>query len=423
MNRQAVMVAHVRMAVADVRRHTLRSLLTILGVVFGVGSVVAMLAVGEGASRQQREQIRRLGSQNILIRSVKPIEDSGSTSRKTWMSIYGLLYDDEIRIRETIPGVRRIVPARFLRKNSQLGEQRLELRVVETTPEWFELVSRPLVAGRVLNVQDMRGTVSVCVLTEFGARRLLSTRHAIGQDIRIGANAFRVIGIVKNQAAGEGAIKAPDENVDAYIPIAAGRNLFGKISMRRSSGSMEVELVELHQIIVEVDLLEHVPAVANAIQAMLASFHKREDYRMQVPLALLREAAATQRTFDIVLGSIAGISLLVGGIGIMNIMLASVTERTREIGIRRAIGAKRRQIVVQFLVETVVLSGTGGLLGIGLGLLIPLWITHFSGMPTIVRGYSLLMSFGISVLIGVIFGLYPAVRASRMDPIEALRHE
>ncbi len=422
MNRQAMMVAHVRMALADVRRHTLRSLLTILGVVFGVGSVVAMLAVGEGASRQQREQIRRMGSQNILIHSVKPMQDKGSTSRATWMSIYGLLYDDEVRIRETIPGVRRIVPARFLQANGQLGEQRLELRLVETTPEWFELVKRQLIAGRVFNSQDLRGTLAVCVLTEFGARRLLATRHAIGQDIRIGANSFRVIGIVQNQV-GEGAVKAPDESVDAYIPITSGRNLFGEVTVRRSSGSQEIELVELHQIIVEVDRQERVPAVANAIRAMLSCFHKREDYRLQVPLALLREAEATQRTFDVVLGSIAGISLLVGGIGIMNIMLASVTERTREIGIRRAIGAKRRQIVVQFLVETVVLSGTGGVLGIGLGLLIPLWITHLSGMPTIVRGYSLLMSFGISVLIGVIFGLYPAVRAARLDPIEALRHE
>ncbi len=156
---------------------------------------------------------------------------------------------------------------------------------------------------------------------------------------------------------------------------------------------------------------------------MLRTFHRQEDYKISVPLALLRQAENTKRTFNIVLGSIAGISLLVGGIGIMNIMLASVTERTREIGIRRAIGAKKKQIIVQFLIETIVLSTTGGLIGMGLGLLIPFLITLFAGMPTVVNAFSLILSLGISMAVGIVFGIYPAVRASNLDPIEALRHE
>jgi len=227
---------------------------------------------------------------------------------------------------------------------------------------------------------------------------------------------------VRGEAAG-GAVEAPDQEFDAYVPIEVAQRLFGEVSVRHAQGSREMELVELHRILVEVDSVEHVEMAAAAIEAMLRRFHRKPDYRVSVPLALLRQAEATKRTFNVVLGSIAGISLLVGGIGIMNIMLASVTERTREIGIRRAIGARRRQIIFQFLIETVALSGGGGVLGIGVGLLIPKLISRFSGMPTIVPLYSLALSFGISVAIGIVFGLYPAFRAAQLDPITALRHE
>jgi putative ABC transport system permease protein len=190
-----------------------------------------------------------------------------------------------------------------------------------------------------------------------------------------------------------------------------------------TAGSRIREKVELHQLIVEVDATEHVEQVAAGLDRLLSLFHPKGDFRTSVPLALLRQAEATKRTFNIVLGSIAGISLLVGGIGIMNIMLASVTERTREIGIRRAIGAKRRQIIGQFLIETVVLSMLGGVIGIGLGLFIPWLITRFAQMPTVITAYSLLLSVGISMTVGIVFGLYPAVRAANLDPIVALRHE
>jgi putative ABC transport system permease protein len=184
-----------------------------------------------------------------------------------------------------------------------------------------------------------------------------------------------------------------------------------------------MKLVELHMILVQVRSIDQVEPTANAIRSMLKKFHKKEDYRISVPLALLQQAEATKRTFNIVLGSIAGISLLVGGIGIMNIMLASVTERTREIGIRRAIGAKRRQIIVQFLIETIVLSTVGGLIGIAVGMIIPWVITRLAGMPTIVPAYSIVLSLCISVGVGIIFGLYPAIRAAKLEPIVALRHE
>ncbi|NLX14945.1 MAG: FtsX-like permease family protein [Phycisphaerales bacterium] len=394
-----------------------------LGVVFGVGSVVAMLAVGEGASAEALEQIRRLGSNNIIITTIRPVEEGVGASSPSFMSIYGLLYEDETRIRKSFSSVEHTVPVKLIRKESRLGDKRLELRVVGTVPDWFQLVRRPIVAGRVIREEDIEGRAGVVVLTEFGARRLLATEHTIGQLLRIGGEYFEVIGIVQSEEASAGGVQTPDEEVDAYAPLNVVRERFGDIYSRRTAGSRIRELVELHQLIVQVRSVEEVEAVAAGIDHMLERSRRRKDYQMSVPLALLRQAEATKRTFNIVLGSIAGISLLVGGIGIMNIMLASVTERTREIGIRRAIGAKRMQIVGQFLVETIVLSMIGGLIGVAVGILIPALITYFAGMHTIVSPQSIFLSVGISMAVGIVFGIYPAIRASNLDPIVALRHE
>jgi putative ABC transport system permease protein len=413
---------NLRLGVKDILLHKARSLLTTLGVVFGVGSVIAMLAVGEGASRDALAEIRKVGSRNIIIVAQKDVDEEGASRKRTRMSIYGLKYEDEARIREMGSTIVRTVPVRLMRREAMVGERRLELRVVGTVPDWFDLVPRRVVAGRVLQTTDAEQNARVCILTESGARRLLAGEHTLGEKILIGRQYFEVVGIVESGVGGR-SIAVPDEEVDAYIPMSTQMQLFGEINARQTSGSLDIEKVELHQILVEVDADESVEPMARAIEAMLKAFHARKDYRMNVPLALLMQAEKTKRTFNVVLGSIAGISLLVGGIGIMNIMLASVTERTREIGVRRAIGARRSQIVVQFLIETMVLAGSGGVIGIGVGILIPALITRFSGMPTVVPAYSLVLSFGISVAIGLVFGIYPAVRAARLDPIVALRHE
>ena len=386
----------VKLGATDVWRHKTRSFLTMLGMVFGVGSVIAMLAVGEGASQQALESIKRLGSQNILVSSVKPVSDAANAatvSKQATLAVYGLLYEDEARIRETVPGVADTVPARMVR----------------------------LLAGRVLTAHDNRARANVCVLTEFGVRKLLSAEKMVGQRIRIGSGVFEVVGIVKNEEGGN--VRAPDSDADVYIPMATGSRLFGIASLRFVSGSRQGEKVELSQIIVRMKSTQVVEAGAKAVEAVLKRFHKKPDYKIDVPLSLLREAEKTKRTYNVVLGAIAGISLLVGGIGIMNIMLASVTERTKEIGIRRAIGARKSRIVLQFLINTCVLSLGGGLAGLLVGVTIPVIITFFTGMPTVIRAYSMFLAFGISAGIGIVFGLYPALRAASLDPIDALRHE
>jgi len=421
--RQTKILRNILLGVENLLLHKMRSFLTMLGVVFGVGSVVAMLSVGEGASKEALEQIRKLGSNNIIISAIKSAEEEATSTQHSHMSIYGLSYEDHHRISESFRDIQQTAPVKLMRKDSRLRERALELRVVGTTPEWFKLVPREIVAGRILLPSDQEKQAPVAVLTEFGARKILATESTIGQTIRIGGDQFEVVGIVKSESGQAGNIQIPDQEVDVYISIEVARLYFGDISTKRTSGGDEREMVELHQVIVQVDEAKKVEAVAAGIERMLEQFHKKKDYVVSVPLALLKQTEAMKRRFNIVLGSIAGISLLVGGIGIMNIMLASVTERTREIGIRRAIGAKRRQIIYQFLIETVVLSTIGGIIGLGVGALIPLLITYFSGMITMMTLKGILVPLLISMTIGILFGLYPAVHAAKVDPIVALRHE
>ena len=421
--KQSRFVRNIWLGIENLLLHKLRSFLTMLGVVFGVGSVVAMLSVGEGASKEALEQIRKLGSNNIIITSNKSADDEASSTSHSHMSIYGLTYEDQLRVGETFNTIKETAPVKLIRKEARLGERSMELRIVGTTPQWFDLVQRPLIAGRVLNEADNEERSPVAVLTEFGARKLLATKSTIGQSLRIGSDYFEVIGIIQSESGEAGNIQVPDQQVDVYISLRLARKYFGDVFYKRTSGTRTLEKVELHQIIVQVDSIDNVESTAAGLEKMLSKFHKKKDYMISVPLALLRQAEATKRTFNIVLGSIAGISLLVGGIGIMNIMLASVTERTREIGIRRAIGAQRKQIITQFLIETVVLSTVGGLVGVGIGVLIPVMITAFSGMPTVITLTSILLPLIISACIGILFGLYPAARAAKVDPIIALRHE
>jgi putative ABC transport system permease protein len=408
--------------------HRLRSLLTVLGIVFGVCSVIAMLAVGEGASYEAQEQIRRLGSRNIILRAVPPLEQDRASQGRSRILEYGLTYEDMENIRLSIPGVQVILPSRILRMEAWVGRHYIDATIAGTVQTYPHLKQLPIIEGRYFSDEEMASYANVCVLSADVVPKLFPLDKPVGMSVRLGTDYYRVVGVMEPEAlppagAGGSGAAADQPLPDIYIPLTAAKHRFGEILVKRTSGSFEASRVELHEAVVQVANQDDVEDTAKIIQQILARDRKKTDYKVIVPLELLRQAERTKQIFNIVLGAIAGISLLVGGIGIMNIMLASVTERTREIGIRRALGARKRDIILQFLIETVILSGSGGVLGVALGVLIPLVISTFAEMRTIVTPGAPVLAFTISALVGVIFGIYPAVRAANMDPVQALRHE
>ncbi len=411
-----------KLGVKSLIEHKLRSLLTALGIIFGVASVIAMLAIGEGASYEARRQIQRMGSRNVIVKSRKPPSSSSAGAKTKRLSEYGLTFDDALRIHQIFPQVRILVPARIIPAKARRETVRIPVRVIGTVPWYGENATIHRVAGRFIVDTDVRYASNACVLSESAARKLFPLTWPIGRSIYLDQNAYVVVGIVR-ELTGAGKQRQHKTVDSIYISIASAKKRFGEIIIKRETGNFSAEKVELHELIVTAPSETAVIPLANAIRTLLKRFHKRPDFEITVPLELLKQAEATKRIFNIVLGSIAGISLLVGGIGIMNIMLANVTERTREIGIRRALGATRADITLQFLAEALILSLTGGIIGIALGLAIPGIVSHFAGLRTIVTPHSLVLAFSISVVTGIIFGIYPATRAAALSPIEALRHE
>jgi len=420
----------IRLGFKSLLLHKLRSVLTMLGIIFGVCSVIAMLAIGEGASYEAQEAIKKLGSRNIILRSIKPPEDTKETSssRRGIGVEYGLTYQDGARLQSTIPGIANVLPMRIIRETVQFDQNRIPCQVIGTLPTYTDIVGVDIIRGRFLSYMDDFEQENVCVLTTGLAERLFPYQDPLEHSIKIDAFYYRVVGLIREKNMPEqrtqaGRMEGEPLDNNVYIPMFTSRSRFGEVLVRRTAGSFEVEKVELHQITVRMKDTEAVEVAAPQIKTMLGRFHKKNDYEIIVPLQLLRQAEQTKRLFNIVLGSIAAISLLVGGIGIMNIMLATVTERTREIGVRRAMGAKKRDIILQFLVEAVVLSIGGGLIGVAVGVIAPIMVSLLAGMKTIITLWSVLLAFGISGAVGIIFGLYPARAAADLDPIEALRHE
>ena len=413
--------------------HKLRSGLTVLGIVFGVAAVISMLAIAEGTSRAAQEQIRALGATNIIIRSVKPSDDAQASggNRPSQILNYGLKYADFDRIVETIPTIRKVLPVREIRKQVRRGSFAFDGRVVGTTEDYADFNLLRVAKGRFLTATDNERYENFAVLAHDTAGKLFPYEDPVNQTIKLGADYYTVVGVTaerESEQAGQSkiasALASQDFNKDVYIPLNTCRLRFGERIIDQRSGSRQAEETQLTQITIQVGSMDEVLPTVPLIEAAYEPYHPKKDVEKTVPYDLLLQAQKQARQFAIILGTIAAISLLVGGIGIMNIMLATVTERTREIGIRRALGAKRRDITQQFLIETVVLSGVGGLLGVAVGFAIPRIIIFFiSDQKAIVTWSSVSLAFGISVAIGILFGIYPARRAALMDPIEALRHE
>ncbi len=406
---------HLRLGLRSVRAHKLRSGLTVLGVVFGVAAVVSMLSIAGGAQRVALEQIRLLGTNAVRVSHVELVDEARELAEQKGSR--GLRAVDGEMLRETLPGLVGVAPIRFVEAAVLRRGRESNARVVATNADYSRITGIQAAAGRFVGELDVRQAKRIAVLGSSVKTELFGLQDPIGHDVRIGGVWFSVVGWTAPRSVRQdraGLIQVRDVNRDVYVPVTTAAQRFPE-------GEREGGITELAIRVADEDLVA--PAAQIVERLLLRSHRGAEDFEVRLPAELLARARSTQRVFNVVMGSIAAISLLVGGIGIMNVMLTTVTERTREIGIRRAVGATRDTILRQFLTETVVISGLGGLLGIGLGLAMARAIQWYAGWETAVSPRVLLLAFGISALVGVVFGLMPARRAARMDPIAALRYE
>ncbi|MDG2103671.1 MAG: ABC transporter permease [Pirellulaceae bacterium] len=421
----------------------MRSLLTILGIFIGIASVVWLLAIGEGISDRVQRQIEELGTNNIILKSVKPV--ANGKLDQNWIAIYGITRKDYKVLSDSLTSITAALRIRDARRELYYGMHDLSVHLVGCTPGYDEVMKLEIDEGRFLEQVDVISKDNVCVLSHELANKLFPIHSGIGRIVRVRDTPYRVVGVMESRgvmAAVGGSLESQDFTDDIYIPITAFWQRIGDWTMERSAGARINEQVEISQITFRVSEMGEVLPTSKAIQSIMEKRHPDGDFAVVTPLELLEQARNTRLMFMAFMGLIAAISLVVGGIGIMNIMLATVTERTREIGIRRALGANRRDITRQFLVETVVLSVVGGLTGIAGGLLCPFIVSKtrdvtvvwFPGLieqlPETVRDItpiivplSIPLAFGIAVLVGIIFGIYPAIRAAKLDPIQALRNE
>ena len=551
--------------------YPLRSMLTVLGIIFGVCSVIAMLAIGEGQKQKAEEEIKKLGAINVIITSVKPTEQEVQGQRSGFVAEYGVKYEDAIRIANTVPGVVRVLPEKIRREDVSFDQfVKKDRAIYGTSPFFLEFSQAEVVVGRFLSEQDDVTKNNVCVISTTLASELFAYQNPLTNEIKCGTSYYRVVGLIRTPAdlwqdrkeqqqreideeklraaqerlaaelveqdklikarreklktgnakekmiaeamdgehqittqdlagfeanppivfqerlteqdtpeskwfadqSGKEFFVTPDSWVyesdgthatrvgnlthgrvmrmametamvekasdlgkahefygDVYIPFSTARAFYGDREVKRQSGGITAKEVQIDRLRVQFDSMDHVIQGAKMLERTMRYGHKdKDDYIIRVPLDELETAKRINLIFTIVLATIASISLIVGGIGIMNIMLATVTERTNEIGVRRALGAKKLHIIRQFLVETSVLSVAGGVLGIAVGLAAPLvaeWILseYYSyDLAIIFTSWSVALAFGISVCVGIIFGIYPAIRAANLDPIEALRH-
>ncbi|HZU37344.1 MAG TPA: ABC transporter permease [Gemmataceae bacterium] len=411
--------------------HKLRAFLSVLGIIIGTGAVIVLMGVGEGTMRDALEDIMRQGATNVIIRSVKPPENT-SGARRTRVARYGLTNDDYDRLR-IISTVVDNVPMRIFSEEIRHLDKKPRGRVVATTPSYFVVNKCLLSRGRFLTDQDNRTMENVCVLGNGIADKVFPFTDPLGETVVLNKSEFKVVGVLQDRiptgAVGGSTQTAEDFNDDVYIPLNTCQVRYGEKKVTRSVGSWSIEQVELSQVTLTIDNMDDVRGAGQVVRDLLARYHDEQDYAVTIPLDRLEAAERERDRLTFQLAVVASISLFVGGIGIMNIMLATVTERTREIGIRRALGAKRRDITLQFLIEAVVQTSVGGIIGVGAGLFILIvapWIYHLLSnqhWPAQVNGDSILYSLVVAVGVGMGFGLYPAWRAALLDPIEALRHE
>ena len=390
-----------------------RAFLTALGVMFGVAAVIAMLSISEGAKREMLEQVSLMGANTVFVENSWADWSAGLTD--------GLLMGDGPSLASASGAGRWAAIRRFPNTVIQMGTMKYSVEVVATTPEFAGIVNLGLDGGRYLDRHDYGTRAKVCVLGASLKKALAAFEDPIGREVKIGDAWFTVIGVSEYKKVGRSRVtglRIPKYNVEVFVPLSVA-SYFDPPSSR---GMRPQE--SLDEIVLAIPAAGRVEAAARVIERALERLHSGEsDYKIVVPQALLAQSRRTQRTFNIVMATIAGISLLVGGIGIMNIMLASVLERRHEIGIRRAAGATSGEVMLQFLTEAVSICLVGCVLGIGLGVGLSFAVGHFAGWRTGINVWHVIISVGVASIVGIVSGYYPARRAAHLDPVEALRYE
>jgi len=445
----------IEIAFESILSNKLKSILTALGIIFGVAAVIAMLAIGKGAKMEIMEQMKMVGVNNIIINPVIPDKsssgDEGEKQQKKFSRGLNLL--DVESIKETLPSVQRISPEISFNSTAVLNGVKYTAKLIGVSNDYFHLYNLPLVSGAFFNSYQEEKGIQVCIIGANIRAKFFSKVDPIGQYLKFNGKWLKVIGVLQKTNVSLTGFEEKGVNVyndNIYIPIqtmllryqnrglintklvsqATSINIFGGdmhrvvLSSSDASSDAETNYNQLDRIVVQVAETEHLAPTTEILSRMLTRRHSGvKDFEITVPELLLKQQQRTKDIFNIVLGAIASISLIVGGIGIMNIMFASVMERIKEIGTRMAIGAKKMDIVVQFLAEAILISVSGGFIGIFFGVIMAKLIEQIAGIMTIVSFFSVFIAFGVSAAVGVVFGYSPAKRASERDPIESLRYE
>ncbi|MBI4863296.1 MAG: ABC transporter permease [Candidatus Riflebacteria bacterium] len=422
---------------AGLTTHMTRSLLTMLGIIVGVAAVIAMMAIGSGAKEETRRQIEAYGATTLFVRSVKLPQEKLQKAKRA-LSV-GLAVSDGEYLQEIFPFVVGVAPEAMFDEKIRYRGREPKGQLVGVDPRYFSLTGQQTTRGRLLLQQDVDEFRRVCVLGPQLARELFVQEDALGKSVRVGSLRLTVVGVTRRsmdqhdegaprpgqQGQGNGALAIKSREVarDLYIPISLMLTAFPRFK-ENSDSDADPTYHRIKELIVKVDRPQSVAVAKQAITKVLLRRHgQADDFEVVAPLEILEQSKKAQEIFNLVMALIAGLSLVVGGIGIMNIMLATVTERTREIGVRRAMGATQMDILIQFLMEATVISVTGGLLGIVMGVGIARIVGIVLGWRTITTVFSIALAFGVSVVVGILFGLFPARVAAQMDPIAALRYE
>lgn len=447
-------LSNLYIAISAVIANKVRSLLTALGIIFGVAAVISMLAIGNGAQREILEQIKLVGVNNIVIKPIvqqqeeKIEEVVGKKDKKKYSP--GLTVRDLRSIEITVPGISKISPEIILDTYVIRDGLRRSAKLVGVEPTYFDIFNFEMLQGALFNEEHMRLGAPVCIIGYSIKAKFFPTEEAIGKSIKVGPHWLKIVGILNERVVSGNSISKlgiRDFNMDIYVPLQSfliryrNRDKLTaeqiRIESQKSQGNWfsnttpdaaaEAERKNYHQLdklVVQVGSTEKLATTAEVISRLLERKHYGMiDYEIEIPELLLKQQQRTNDIFNYVLGAIAGISLLVGGIGIMNIMLASVLERIKEIGLRLSIGAKKSDVVQQFLFESVMISVGGGLLGVVLGVTMAILVSSFANIPTVITFSSILLSFGVAATVGLIFGIAPARRAASQDPITSLRYE